>query len=353
MKIALILPLNVWAAPYASIYTYILNKLKINYDIIYWNRDLSEPNKDLSWNHAQKNNRLSRFTDYYAFSKFIKHRLTTEKYDKIILFNSVLPIYMQSFLERRYKKKYIIDIRDLSMEQFPLFKNSFKKAISNSAINIVSSPGFIEHLPKADYVISHNFDIEKVRTAINSNKEYYLPKKPINILTIGQIRNYEANIEIADSLKDDNRFQLSFVGGGEVQERISIHAIHNDITNISFSDRYDKRIELNLIEDASFVNIFMPYIKSHNTLMSNRFYNALLMKKPLIATEGSIQGELVKKHNLGIAISNGENLGAKLIDFLDTLNMSEFSERCNNLLKQYAKEYDYFENKLIQFISEK
>ena len=48
MKIALILPLNVWAAPYASIYTYILNKLKINYDIIYWNRDLSEPNKDFA-----------------------------------------------------------------------------------------------------------------------------------------------------------------------------------------------------------------------------------------------------------------------------------------------------------------
>lgn len=353
MKIALILPLNVWAAPYASIYTHILNKLKINYDIIYWNRDLSEPNKGLSWNHVPKNNRFSRFNDYYAFSKFIKHRLTTEKYDKIIFFNSVLPIYLQSFLKRRYRKQYIIDIRDLSMEQFPLFKNSFKKAISNSAINIVSSPGFIEHLPKTDYVISHNFDIEKVRTAINSDKEYSLPKKPINILTIGQIRDYEANVEITNSLMRDNRFQLSFVGGGEVQERIFIHATHNDITNISFTGRYDKSNELNLIEDASFVNIFMPSIKTHNTAMSNRFYNALLMKKPLIATEGSIQGELVKKHNLGIVISNGENLGEKLINFLDTLNISEFSERCNNLLKQYAIEYDYFENKLIQFISEK
>ena len=353
MKIALILPLNVWAAPYASIYTHILNKLKINYDIIYWNRDLSEPNKGLSWNHVPKNNRFSRFTDYYAFSKFIKHRLTTEKYDKIIFFNSVLPIYLLSFLKRRYRKQYIIDIRDLSMEQFPLFKNYFKKAISNSAINIVSSPGFIEHLPKTDYVISHNFDIEKVRTAINSNKEYSLPKKPINILTIGQIRDYEANVEITNSLMRDNRFQLSFVGGGEVQERIFIHATHNDITNISFTGRYDKSNELNLIEDASFVNIFMPSIKTHNTAMSNRFYNALLMKKPLIATEGSIQGELVKKHKLGVTISNGENLSEILINFLDTLNMPEFSERCNNLLKQYAKEYDIFESRLIQFITEK
>lgn len=353
MKIALILPLNAWAAPYASIYTYILNKQKVNYDIIYWNRDLSEPNKYLSWNHAPKNNRFSRFTDYYAFSKFIKHRLTTEKYDKIILFNSVLPIYMQSFLERRYKKKYIIDIRDLSMEQFPLFKNSFKKAISNSAINIVSSPGFIEHLPKADYVISHNFDIEKVRAAINSNKEYSLPKKPINILTIGQIRDYVSHIHIADSLRENNDFVLSFTGGGEVQDKIIEYAKNNSISNVRFRGRYKKIDELNLIEGASFINLFMPLTKNYKKAMANRFYNALIMKKPLIATEGSIQGDLVKEHNLGIVISNGENLGTKLIDFLDTLNMSEFSERCNNLLKQYVKEYDSFESRLIQFISEK
>ena len=239
------------------------------------------------------------------------------------------------------------------MEQFPLFKNSFKKRLATAQLTLFHRPVSSSIFQKADYVISHNFNIEKVKTAINSNKEYSLPKKPINILTIGQIRDYEANIEIADSLKDDNRFQLSFVGGGEVQERISIHAIHNDITNISFSGRYNKSNELNLIKDTSFINIFMPAIKTHNTLMSNRFYNALLMKKPLIATEGNIQGDLVKEHNLGIVISNGENLGEKLINFLDTLNMPEFSERCNNLLKQYAKEYDYFENKLIQFISEK
>lgn len=353
MKIALVLSANIWSAPYISIYTKILKQYNVEYDIINWNRDLSEYKSELSWNVAPKGGKFSKFWEYYRFSRYVKNRLLKDTYDRIVIFGPVMPIYLQRFLKVNFENKYLIDIRDLGIEQLPLFKNIYAKAVKYSALNSVSSPGFIEYLPKADYVISHNFDIEQVANSLKRKTDCVLNKKIVEVLTIGQIRNFESNIQIVDSLKNDSRFHLSFRGGGDVQNRILSYVKEHSIKNVDFSGRYNKCDELKLIQDSTFINILMPPIKSHSSLMSNRFYNALIMRKPMIVASNSIQGDLVREYNLGIVVGDCSSLKTKILSFLGTFDKDEYYNRCNDLLKKFVDDYNIFEKRVVEFITYK
>lgn len=71
----------------------------------------------------------------------------------------------------------------------------------HSAAIFVSSPGFIKCLPQgSNYRISHNFDIEAVRDALDKKDVIPFQAGQINVLTIGGIRDYSSNIEVVKSL---------------------------------------------------------------------------------------------------------------------------------------------------------
>lgn len=70
-----------------------------------------------------------------------------------------------------------------------------------SSINVISSPGFEKLLPDGhEYILSHNFDISLVRSAI-SQKCQLKKCDYFTVLTIGGIRDYEANVQVIDALK--------------------------------------------------------------------------------------------------------------------------------------------------------
>lgn len=350
MKIALILAANKWAAPYLKIYIDLLNKHNVSYDIIYWNRDLTENNSHLSWNQKPKNGNINRFLDYKYFSNFVKRILKSTEYDRLIIFGEVLPIFLSSFLRNKYDNRFLIDFRDLGIEQLPIFRQLYAATIRKSALNIVSSSGFIKYLPKSTYFISHNFDIKQIKDSLNSNYTSKNNHKDINILTIGSIRNYESNLAIIRALENRANIHLQFVGKGIVSSQLEKYTIKNNIRNVTFKGYYKKTEELNIIEKCDFMNIFMPNIKSHSSLMSNRFYNALLLRKPMIVTSNSEQAKLVKNYNLGISIENCDNLEYKLKSFLENLDEEVFANNCKNLLKKFIDDYNLFEDKVSQFI---
>lgn len=355
MKIGLILPGNIWFCPYVNIYTQILDKRDIRYDIISWNRDGSEQ-QGIQFNRKSKDSRvrLIKFLPYFEYATFIKKVVKQNKYDKLIVFGPQVAIFISKFLSKYYRNRFIFDYRDLSIEQNVYFKLPFKKVLRNSFANVISSPGFKKCLPADfEYYLSHNLDIDKVGEVLDKEDKITFCNEKINVLTIGSIRDYSSNIEVIDSLANKNAFKLQFVGKGIDSDMIENYAKKQRVQNIEFTGFYPKEKEAEYIKQASFMNIFYPRVITHDTALSNRFYNALIYRRPMLVTSGTMQGDFVEQYQLGLSVDNCENMDKKMIDFLTNFDYEAFSKNCDKLLTIFMEDYNIFENKVIEFLGEK
>lgn len=352
MKIGLIMPGNIWFCPYVKIYTKILDEEKVEYDLISWNRDGSEK-QGIQFNEQSiGKGRFSKFLQYVNYTSFIKKTVNQNRYDKLIVFGPQIAIFISGFLTKHYSKRYIFDYRDLSIEQKFYFKKTFLKVLRNSYANVISSPGFKRCLPQGfDYLLSHNFNVDLVRQALSSKEVDNLTSEAINVLTIGGIRDYSSNIEVVKALANKKEFLVKFVGKGSAAGLIKDYAIQNKIDNIQFEGYYPKEKESEYIRESTFLNIFYPRIISHDTALSNRFYNGLIYRKPMLVTKNTVQGDYIEQKQLGLSLENCKNLDEKLKEYIKTIDYNSFNERCNDLLLQFLKDYEVLEDRVKAFVN--
>ena len=355
MRIGLLLPLNLSFAPYLKIYTDILDQLdNVQYDIIYPDKKgLNEPSKHrFDVRTEDKVGKISKIIYYYRYSRFLKRTLKQEKYDKLIVFGQQIAVFLYDYLCKDYKGRFIMDYRDLGLDQ--KCKRIFKKVLDSCAYIVLSSPGFKKYLPQRnDYVLSHNFNINILRQALNDirTSPYQLtkPNNKIEVLTIGSIRDYVQNCAVIQALGNNESFHLTFAGRGYAAADIEKYAHEHNIKNISFTGFYEKSHEPGIIAESTFLNIFYPLRPTHATAISNRFYNSIFFRKPMITTIGTIQGELTEKYGLGIAITDTHDLDQKLSSFYEHFDSMVFEKQRLALLNAFRKDYDLFEETIKEF----
>lgn len=338
-------------APHLKIYTNILDEKLIPYDVISWDRGGSFEKSEFTYTARSDVNQssISRLWSYLKFSFFIKQLLKKYKYEKLIVISPQVALFMPFFLKRMYKKRYIFDYRDLSIDQMLVFKPLFRMVLGNSYSNVISSPGFKEYLPKGyEYVLSHNFNIQTVNAAHQESTEP-LPSGEIKLLTIGAIR-FDANYEVIDSLGNVDGFVLDFVGKGDAAPVLEKYATEKGYSNVVFKGQYKKEDEGDIIKQNTMINIFYPQIPSHVTALSNRFYNSLIFKRPMLVTKGGTQGYYVEKYGVGLSVESCEGLAEIIKVYLKKLDFSDYVTRCNNLLKEFVKDYKAFTDVVDRFI---
>ena len=354
MKIALVLAGSIWYSPFLRIYTRILDEHHVDYSVISWNREGDDKPEGFQYNVRCKNGHGSAgLTAYLGYLTFIKRTIREQGFDRIIVFGPQMTCLLSTFLLKNYRHHYMIDYRDLSIEQKPGFKQLFALMLKYSCANVISSPGFKRCLPKCDYYLSHNFDVRTVRDALlvrndssSFNADYF-----IDILTIGAIRDYSSNIEVTKAIANQDGFTLRFVGRGQgTVERLQEYCDSVNATNVSFVGAYDKPEEAGYVKSCTFMNIFYPRIITHDTALSNRFYNSLIYRKPMIVTKDTIQGDYAEKYNVGVAIKDCSHLTEELRAFLHQ-DYQSYSNRCDELLKQFLSDQQRFEEAVIQFVN--
>ncbi|GAB6958967.1 hypothetical protein JCM15754A_03020 [Prevotella aurantiaca JCM 15754] len=351
MKLGLLLPTNVFFCPYVRNYTDILDENNIQYDIIYADkRGLKEKAAHrFSRKIGDNAHQITRLLYYLEYSSFLRRVIKKEQYDKLIVFGPQIAIFLKPFLKKHYKNKFILDYRDLSIEQ--KFKGTYNELMKLSALHVVSSPGFIKCLPNAcSSILSHNFDINTLKRAINDhNPSYELDKGQIEVLTIGGIRNYEQNAAIIEALGDKEGFLVTFAGNGIDAHKLEEFTKERGYKNVAFSGYYDKKDEPSIIQKSTMINIFFPRILSHDTAMANRFYHSVFFRKPMITTADTIQGEYTKNYKLGLAITNTDNLAEEITTYLNTFDKEEYEENRKKILKDFYSDYKLFEEKVLAF----
>ena len=122
MKVALVLPGSIWFAPYVRIYTRLLDKLSCSYYIVSWNREGDDKPEGFQYNVICKQGHVSAsLSSYLGYVKFVKRSLLREKFDRVIVFGPQMACLLSFFLLFKYRGRYMIDYRDLSIEQKPGF----------------------------------------------------------------------------------------------------------------------------------------------------------------------------------------------------------------------------------------
>lgn len=350
MKYAIVLngDLN---APHLKIYTNILEDKGIPYDVISWDRGDNFEKSEFTYSKlsAYKESEYKRLWSYVQFAMFIKRLVRKYKYDKLIVISPQVALFIPFFLRRKYRKKYVFDYRDLSIEQKKFFKPLMKMVLNNSSINVISSPGFKKYLPQGyDYILSHNFNIDLVNHALENNSQP-LPQGDIKVLTIGGIR-FDANYNVIDALGNVDGIELDFVGKGGAAPILEEYVKDKKFVNIFFKGRYDKKDENDIIQKHTFINIFYPQKPSHISALSNRFYNSLINRRPMIVTKGGEQGNYVEKYKVGLAVESCEGLAEKLFAYKKQLDFDEYERNCNQLLKVFCEDYNEFAASIDKFI---
>ena len=349
MKIGLIIPGNEGFLPFISIFKKILKEKNVEFECVIWNR-MNMTEKGIVYNaysNRAQNNFLKLF-NYYKFAGFAAKQALKHKFDKLVVFSPQLALFMYPFLKKHYANRFWLDYRDLSIEQKCI--KLFKKLLDISEYISISSPGFKKALPDGyEYILSHNFDIDEIKSILNTPFTSGVRKETmdtVTVSTIGAIR-LDSNIEVIDSIKGNNKILLRFIGEGMASKTLQEYAERTNAKNVTFSGFYKKCDEHIFYETTDFVNIYYPHILSHDTALSNRFYKSLVFRKPMIVRSNSIQGDYVKKYRLGLSLDDCNDLSAKLCEYVID---DDFSERCNMLLSEFCKDYDCFYNKFVDFI---
>lgn len=333
--------------PYVNNYERTLQASAVEYEIINWDRfhieDKDQPVKYRDSKIGHQRNVL----DYFRFSMFIKEKLKSNKYDKLIVFGIQTAFFLKNILKNKYNRKYILDIRDYN--RIKKFFN-IKSVIENSGFTVISSPGYKKWLPQSNkYLINHNTQIssleelEEIR--INSKDE------KLDIANIGAIRDYAINIEFLNSLRNSDIFNLYFHGEGNINKDISRYIETNNIKNVYLTGRYKKEDEIGMYKQSDLINLLVPnnHINS-KTLLPNRLYNAALYAKPVIAYKGTYLADQIKHYNLGIVLESFDGIEQKIKNYLNTFDIKEYQKGRVSFFDDIIKENCYFTAKLEEFI---
>lgn len=351
MKVAIIILGNTWVCPYVNTYKRFFEKAGVCHDVILWDRDGSDSCAPIRFCSGKANlsNPLSKAVSYVRYARFIKKTIVENGYDRLVVSGPHLAILLSSFLRKNFKNRYIVDYRDISVEQRFLFSYVYSKTLASSYCNVISSYGFKKYLPcRFNYLISHNFDMDRVLQALK-NVDSVPPSLPLKILTIGSIRNFDSNVKVLDALANKDDYRLLFSGRGEASSDLEEYSLEHDIRNVEFTGFYKKDDEPDIVSGSSLINIFFPDNVEHSSIMSNRFYLALIYKKPMIVTAGSTQAEFVRKYGLGVVVENCENLDCAIKEYVESLDYGGFCGKCNELLELFVQEHRHLEEVLRDF----
>lgn len=355
MKIALLFPNNVFTSPYVKYYTDILKKEKIKYDLYTWDRhDVKEEGCIPFKNKIEADTPITKSLEFIKFRRFLTKHLRNNSYHKVIVFTGQLGILMSDFLIKNYPNNYILDIRDFS-KAINYFRLRFRRVVKNSYFVCISSNGFREWLPsEGNYILSHNICINLVYKRLNEHPtdDTVLENETINIDTIGQIKDYNSDARFIDQLKNDERFQMEFIGFGPALTELKKKSKTEKINNISYYGPYTKEEEQQLLKDTDLINILISRNNNNKgtTLLSNRLYLSAVYNIPCIVNGDTEQSKIIKKNNMGIVVNNYEELPEKVISFRDNFCRINFNNGCLSFLNEVKEDYIIFQDELVNFL---
>ncbi|QIH77981.1 capsular biosynthesis protein [Macrococcoides canis] len=355
MKIAILSSVNVKHMSLISLYTSLIDLSKHELDVIYVDKfDIDEDIKntkifkyriDINPNWGK----LLKIKKYLNYRKYAKNILTNTDYDLVIVWGTYTAYLFNDILLKKYKGKYIINVRDYFYDDIIPIKFIINKLVKNSIFTVLSSDGFLEFLPASNkYKVVHS---KNEQIIINSEIRTNIKDTfPININFIGNIRFYDINQKIIELFKNDERVVLNYIGtGGETLKKF---VTENRISNVKFVDGFNIEETSKYLNNTDvLLNAYGNNSKSLDTALSIRLYYALFLKIPIIVSKETYTGKIAKETGLGYELNFMDYDKESFIEWYRNLDYEKISSKISDQIDIIEKQNEEFEEVMKRILS--
>ncbi len=331
---------NLYLCPYIQKY---LGLLDYDYDVLYWNRDgIEERTKARNVHRFDFRLRLGdsqfrKLQGYWAFRKYASRVLTETSYDGIILLQSLAGVLLGQVLERKYFKRYILDVRDYTLEQNRLFYQAERKVVNASAMTVISSEGYRTFLPPHEYVMAHNsqpIDDQLVGKIRSRDTE----REKLVVASIGYQAYQEQHKKLLRILGNDQRFELQFIG--KESERLVTFCKENDIRNVRIVGQFQPEDVVSFYEGVDIVNNW--YGNNTPTLdyaLSNKLYFAAQLHIPILVSKSTYMERVAVGGGFGYSMDvEGEDSPDLLYNYYQNIDWTAFANSCDFFMERVLHE---------------
>lgn len=353
MRVGIIAANNIRYSPYIFFYTDILSKNKIEYELIYPDRNGLEENFDGVSHTLPWNSKMPTLLNYALYSNSVIKVIKRRKYDALIVLTGVNAAYLGLWLKRHYAKRYIVDIRDYSHENIlPYFKLE-SMAVQNSLMNVISSAKFTGFLPKADYSVCHNVNQTE---AEHADYSFCKANGIIRIGYVGALSYIDQCKRLMKLVAVDQRFSLDFYGSSVSEPILKEYAQEIGCDRIRFHGAYSESEKAAIIQSVDILfNAYGNGIPLLDYALSNKLYDSLIHKKPILTCPNTYMTEMGGLLAFPIALTTCTSLDGlwKWYYSLDDQDIDNYSRRAiANIIQEHQETRSQIRNCLLMIRNE-
>ena len=90
-----------------------------------------------------------------------------------------------------------------------------------------------------------------------------------------------------------------------------------------------------------------PYSYVNDGAVANKYYDALIMKKPMFVNPKTLLGAFIERENLGAGVDEESlDISGKIYDWYKNFDACEFSKKCDFYMDRYIAEDKLFREKI-------
>lgn len=346
MRACIIAANNIRYSPYIFFYTKILDSIGVQYELIVPNRngiqeEFEKPLHVLPWDQNR-----GTLQNYITYTNRVKKKLHKGNFDITIVLTGVIAAFLGLWLKRNYSGRYIVDIRDYSHENIYPYFFLEKKAVENSLMNVISSQRFTAFLPKAQYYVCHNTNVD---TSVEKHF-FQRAEEPVRIGYVGSLFYAEQCKKLMQLVSKDKRFRFDFYGTSDQESILKEAANELQTDRIAFHGAYEPKQKGEIIRKVDILfNAYGNGCQLLDCALSNKLYDALIYRKPILTSPDTYMTEMAGPLAFPIDMSDDKAL-EKLYNWYQKIDGQEADSYAARMLDNIVKENSETKRKIADCI---
>lgn len=349
-----------YATPYLLKYEEMLQQAEVPYEVVFWNRDAEvkrpcfrQEGREVFFDYPCYGGK-KKILSFYGWSRHIKHYIKKKQYSHLILLSTVPAVLLLQTVTRNYKNRYILDIRDYTLEKYSLFRKVVMRLVKHSCLTPISSKGFLKWLDESPKIIpNHNITISEEN---GFTAPVFCEDKPIKFSFVGNVRLDTQTAAMVKTLGHSSRIEQHYYG--RVLSVCNIEEIikENHLTNVTLHGPFDVKEKEAIYKETDLINTVYANAEREediplgdSTPLPNRLYDALIFYRPLVTSRGTYLAELSDEYHLGVNVNGfDENLEDEIINYTKHFDRKAFIDGCDKLRALVTDEENTFRTKVAQ-----
>lgn len=137
---------------------------------------------------------------------------------------------------------------------------------------------------------------------VDFNSKQFDPESSVlKLVYVGVFQEGRLLRELLAEVKRNTRLELDIAGFGQLESVVKSYSLRDDRIRYHGQVPYDQALKLESHSDVMLA-LYDPNIPNHRYAAPNKFYEALMLGKPLITTKGIGIDQIVEREGFGVSI---------------------------------------------------